>query len=110
MERRVGLRGRTDFPVTMLNGHFTHRARGIELSGTGIIVDRGRILDEATMPLLMNLCIRLPERRQPISALARHVRCYGSAQVLRFVALSDVDRLNLAEHLDIVHHGGTPLN
>ncbi len=110
MERRVGLRGRTDFPVTLASGFWKHEARGIEISGTGIILDRGRILEDSRMPLVMNLSIRLPERRRPILALARHVRCYGSAQVLRFVQLSDVDRLTLAEHLDIVHRRGTALN
>lgn len=110
MERRIGLRGRTDFPVTMESGFWRYAVRGIEISGTGIILDRGRSLDESSVPLLMNLSIRLPERRRPISAVARHVRCFGSQQVLRFVSLSDVDRLNLAEHLDIVQRRGARLN
>jgi hypothetical protein len=94
----------------MQDGFWKHEVRGIEISGTGIILDRGRSLDHGRMPLLMNLTIRLPERRRPIAALARHVRCYGNQQVLRFVTLSDVDRLNLAEHLDIVQRRGAPLN
>ena len=110
MERRLGLRGRTDFPVTMKDGFWHHEVRGIEISGTGIILDRGRALLDEQMPLLMNLSIRLPERRRPIAAVARHVRCFGSQQVLRFVSLSDVDRLNLAEHLDIVQRRGASLN
>jgi hypothetical protein len=110
MERRVGLRGRTDFPVTLAVGHRTLQVRGIELSAAGIIVDRRRPLDPMSAPLTVRLSIRLPERRRSIEAIARHVRCFDSQQVLRFVELADADRLTLAEHLDIVHLRGTALN
>lgn len=110
MERRVGLRGRTDFAVTATSGLFEKRARGIELSGTGIILDRGRPVDEEYAPLFMRLEIRLPERRRPIVAIARPVWSYGHQQAFRFIEISDVDRLTLAEHLDLVHHRGATLN
>jgi hypothetical protein len=110
MERRICLRGRTDFPVLLASGYREHRGRGVEISSSGIIVDRGLWLEGTDQPLTMRLTIRLPERRRPISALARHVRCFGSQQVLRFVQISDVDRLTLAEHLDIVQRRGACLN
>lgn len=110
MERRICLRGRTDFPVLLSSGYRRLHGRGIEISPSGIIVERGLWLDDAEQPLTMRLTIRLPERGRPISALARHVRCFGSQQVLRFVQISDVDRLTLAEHLDIVHRRGSALN
>lgn len=110
MERRICLRGRTDFPVLLASGYRRLHGRGIEISPSGIIVDRGLWLEEGDQPLMMRLTIRLPERRRPISAIARHVRCFGSQQVLRFVEISDVDRLTLAEHLDIVHRRGSVLN
>lgn len=110
MERRVGLRGRTDFAVLASNGFFKTRMRGVELSGTGIVLASGREIDPQRSPLYLHLEIRLPERRRPIVALARPVRCYGQQQVLRFIRISDVDRLTLAEHLDVVHRRGVELN
>ena len=110
MERRVGLRGRTDFAVTASNGFFAHQVRAVELSGTGIVLDQGRVLSESENPLYMHLEIRLPERRRPIRALARPVRSYGRQQAFRFIEISDVDRLTLAEHLDVVHRRGVELN
>src|SRR5690606_5267351 len=83
MERRICLRGRTDFPVLLSSGYRRLHGRGIEISPSGIIVERGLWLDDAEQPLTMRLTIRLPERGRPISALARHVRCFGSQQVLR---------------------------
>ncbi len=110
MERRVGLRGRTDFAVTASNGFFSRSVRAVELSGTGIVIDQGRVLRAEEEPLYMHLVIRLPERRRPITALARPVRSYGHQQAFRFIKISDVDRLTLAEHLDVVHRRGVELN
>ena len=110
MERRIGLRGRTDFSVTANDGFLAHQARCIELSGSGIVLERGYLLSDARAPLTMRLEIRLPERRRPIQVIARHVRCAGTTQALRFVQLSDADRLCLAEHLDLIHRRGDRLN
>lgn len=110
MERRVGLRGRTDFAVTAYNGFYSRRVRAVELSGTGIVLDQGRLVAQDTSPLFLRLEIRLPERRRPILALARPVHTYGHQQAFRFIKISDVDRLTLAEHLDVVHRRGVELN
>jgi hypothetical protein len=110
MERRVGLRGRTDFAVTASNGFYDRQVRAVELSGSGIVLDQGREENPEKTPLYVRLEIRLPERRRPISALARPVRSYGQQQAFRFIQISDVDRLSLAEHLDVVHRRGIELN
>jgi hypothetical protein len=110
MERRIGLRGRTDFAVLASNGFFQKRVRAVELSGTGIVLDSGREVDPSRCPLFMHLEIQLPERRRPILAIARPVRSYGQQQAYRFIKISDVDRLTLAEHLDVVHRRGVELN
>jgi hypothetical protein len=110
MERRVGLRGRTDFQVIARNGRLIARCRGIEISATGIIVDRGRPVGEREAPLFLKLELRLPERMKALRALARPVWAFGSQQALRFVRMSDVDRLSLAEHLDILRLRGVTLN
>jgi hypothetical protein len=100
MQHRVGLRARTDFRVVAKNGGFTAHCRGIEISSSGIIVDRGREPEDA--PLLMKLEMQLPERIRPLLALARPIWLRGSQQALKFVRISDVDRLTLAEHLDVL--------
>jgi hypothetical protein len=104
MQHRVGLRARTDFRVVAKNGGFVSHCRGIEISASGIIVDRGRELP--SQPLLIRLEMQLPERHRPLSALARPVWMRGSQQALKFVRISDVDRLTLAEHLDLLNLRG----
>lgn len=110
MERRVGLRARTDFRVIAHNGSLRAHCRGIEISATGIIVDRGRRVTRRDEPLVIKLEMQLPERMKALRALARPVWCFGSQQALRFVRMSDVDRLSLAEHLDILRLKGVTLN
>jgi len=102
MERRIGLRGRTDFRVIARNGILAAHCRGIEISSTGIILDRGREVTARETPLVMKLELLLPERVRRLRALARPVWSFGSQQALRFIHMSDVDRLDLAEHLDIL--------
>jgi hypothetical protein len=100
MQHRVGLRARTDFRVVAKNGGFVSHCRGIEISSSGIIVDRGR--ETFDDPLFMRLEMLLPERIRPLRALARPIWVHGSQQALKFVRISDVDRLTLAEHLDVL--------
>lgn len=108
MKHRVGLRARTDFRVIASHGGFVSYCRGIEISPSGIIVDRGRLrLDQ---PFLMGLEMLLPERIIPLRALARPIWMQGSQQAFKFVRISDVDRLTLAEHVDLVNLGGVALS
>lgn len=108
MQHRVGLRARTDFRVVARNGGFISLCRGIEISSSGIIVDRGR--ESPSQPLLMRLEMLLPERIRPLSALARPIWVCGTQQALKFVRISDVDRLTLAEHLDVLNLRGVCLS
>lgn len=105
LNRRLGWRARTDFAVTVQNGCFRASSRAIELSTTGIVLDRGHGLSERDCPLFLSLELRLPERRQALRSVGRPVWWFGSLQALTFVGLTDVDRLTLAEHLDILHRG-----
>lgn len=110
MERRTSLRGRTDVAVTTLVGRKRRKVRAVELSGNGIVLDQRRANQDGHHPLFMKLFIQLPERQRSIFAIARPVRSYGTQQALRFVEISDADRLNLAEHLDVLHRRGTRLS
>jgi len=109
MERRVGLRARTDFGVIARQGQRRARCRGIELGANGIVVDQGRSTRPLAERLLVDLELRLPERIRVLHAVARPVWSYGTQHALRFVRISDVDRLTLAEHMDLLRLRGVPL-
>jgi hypothetical protein len=102
MDRRVGLRGRTDFGVIAHDGILAARCRGIEISPTGIVVDRGTVVEARDQRLLIKLELWLPERLNALSAWARPVWTRGTQQALKLVKMADADRLTLAEHLDLV--------
>ena len=106
MERRVGLRGRTDFKVIAHDGILASHCRGIEVSPIGIVVDRGNPVHARHERVVLRLEIQLPERSRPIYALARPIWSRGTHQAFSFVRMSDADRLSLAEHLDLVHLRG----
>ena len=109
MNRRVGLRARTDFRVVTRDGSLESHGRGIEVSTTGMVVDRGKALGGRDQRILMNLELRLPERIRALTAVARPVWSRGTQQAFRFVKMSDVDRLNLAEHMDVLRLRGVPM-
>ena len=101
MLRRMNQRGRTDCSVTTHQGSLVSHYRGVELSPTGIVIDRGRPVEARDQRLFVEMEIALPERMKPLSALARPVWSYGSQQAFKFVRMSDADRLSLAEHVDL---------
>ncbi|MEB2314085.1 MAG: hypothetical protein OZ921_13685 [Sorangiineae bacterium] len=110
MERRFGFRARTDFGVVAREGTLSAHCRAVELSSTGIVLDRGHPVQPRDERILIPLELRLPERHRTIRAIGRHVRSFGSRQCLKFIRIHDADRLSLAEHLDLCHLRGTPLS
>ena len=110
MDRRVGLRARTDFRVIASRGPLRSQYRGVEVSPTGIVLDRGRPIGDLDSPLLMRLELQLPEYLKPVRALARPIWSFGTQQAFKFVRIADVDRLILAEHLDFMSVRGVVLN
>lgn len=74
-----------------------------------MVLDRGRLVHQDDSPVLLRLELQLPERHRPVSVVARPVWSHGTQQGVKFVDMSDVDRLNLAEHLDIVSRRGVGL-
>lgn len=109
MNRRIGLRARTDFAVVARDGILAARCRGIEISSGGIVVDRGRAVLPRHDRIVVPLEMQLPERHKPLFALARPVWSFGTHQAMKFVRISDVDRLTLAEHLDLLSTRGIGL-
>ena len=110
MDRQIGLRARTDFRVITNDGGLESHCRGIEVSPTGMIVDRGRSLDPARQPMLLGLELRLPERVRALKAVARPIWVSGTQQAFKFVKMSDADRLTLAEHMDVLRLRGVPMS
>ena len=109
-ERQIGLRGATDFPIVAHDGTFATHCRAVDLSSTGVVIERGRPLVQSDGTNLLRLELYLPGSNRPVRTLARAVRSAGSRQAFRFVAISDADRLSLAEHLDRCWRGGTILH
>ena len=107
MERRIGFRGRTDFKVITRDGSLASHCRGIEVSPSGIVLERGRKIERRHERILLRLESHLPERVKTVKVLARPIWSSGTQQALRFVRISDADRLTLAEHLDVLTHRGT---
>jgi hypothetical protein len=104
-----GQRGRTDFNVTTRDGKLVSRCRGIEISSSGIVLDRGRELNDNDQRIVLELEINLPDMPLPVWALARPVWRFGTHQALKFIRMSDPDRLSLAEHVDVLmQRGGKP--
>ena len=98
---RLAERARTDFRVRASCGPRIGEYRGVDVSTTGILIDRGRPIEARDAPVFVGLEMHLPERRVPLCAVARPVWAFGSQQALKFVAIDDADRLALAEHVDL---------
>lgn len=102
MSYRMSERARTDCSVRTEQGRVISIYRGIEVSPTGIVIDRGRPIRDRDRAVFIHMEITLPERVRPLRAVARPVWSFGTHQAFKFVRISDVDRLNLAEHVDLV--------
>jgi hypothetical protein len=110
MDRRFGLRARTNFRVIAQRGPVLCQYRSVEVSPMGIVIDRGRPIAEFDSPLIIRLELQLPEYLKSVRAVARPIRSFGTQQAFKFVRISDVDRLILAEHLDFMSVRGVVLN
>ena len=100
-ERSIGLRASTRMPVALCEGSHAAHCLALELSATGVVVDRGRVLSEREEKALFRVELFLPDQRYPVRVLARVARrARRHAYAMKFVLISDVDRLTLMEHLD----------
>jgi len=110
MGRRVGLRTKTDFRVIAERGPLCSVYRGVDVSTTGIVLDRGRLIGELDWPLVQRLELQLPTHLKTVRALARPIWSNETRQAFKFVRIADVDRLILAEHLDFMSVRGVVLH
>jgi len=103
MERRIGARIGTDFRLTARRNGICYEHRAVDLSATGALIRSRRSLRRP--PLLQHLELEIGAPK-PLRTLARTVWAEGKWQGVRFVGLSDVDRLDIAEHIDRVEGRG----
>lgn len=94
-DRRMGIRMQTSFSVTAFVGGHPVPCSGVDLSTTGALVRRPT---PRHAPLVQHVELDIGDRK--IRGAARTVWADGDLQAIRFVGLTDVDRLEIAEHLD----------
>ena len=80
--------------VAFRHGH-PSECRALDLSASGALLRRSR---PHAPPLVQKL--RLELGGATVTTYARTVWSRGGLEAVRFVGLSDVDRLEIAEHLD----------
>jgi hypothetical protein len=102
------MRAQIDFPVIQHVDGFGHACRGIDISSRGLVVRRPARLLERDPRLLYSLELRIGDRS--IRTLARTVWTEGPLQAMRYVGMSDADRLEIAEELDRARRGGAVLH
>lgn len=99
-QRSVGLRCRTWFPVQVELAQSKVHCQAVEVSGTGIVLEHAGGFQLPERPTPLRLELQLSPKLQ-ITVLARPIRQFGGKFcALKFVAISDVDRLSLMEQLD----------
>jgi hypothetical protein len=111
MERRLGLRGLVDLPVIQHVDGFPHECRVVDISSRGLVVQRTKTLVSRRSRLFYWLELPiLDDAGRRIHALARPVWTHGALQAMRYVAVNEVDQLEIAELLDRLGRRGTVLH
>ena len=96
MERRIGARVRTDLHLTAYRDGRAVPCRAVDLSPGGVLVRRG---GRRAVPMVQRIELDLGHAK-PLRAMARTVWRSDELHALRFVGMNDVDRLEIAQHLD----------
>jgi hypothetical protein len=102
IERRRSARMRTDLPVVAYQDGMAHRVRAVDLSCSGALIQRRSARHP---PMIQRLELHLGGEA-PVRGVARTVWSSGDLHAVRFVELDDVDRLDLAEHIDLLQGRG----
>ena len=110
MERRLGLRGQVDLPVIQHVDGFPHECRVVDISSRGMVVQRTKSLAARRSRLLYLMELPLDGQGRRVHALARPVWTHGKYQALRYVAVNEIDQLEIAEMLDRLGRRGTVLH
>ena len=98
MDRRRSGRALVDLPTCAIVAGFRHVGRVLELSSSGVVLERPPGLSDASLtgvPLELHL-----GGAGPLYARATPVWGYEKRLAMRFVGIADADRLRIAEYLD----------
>lgn len=95
--RRAGFRLDTFVPARAYRDGYALRATVVDISATGALI---RLQAKGSLPLVQRLELEL--ETTTLCTLARTVWQRDDVYAVRFIGLCDVDRLNIAEHLDAV--------
>jgi hypothetical protein len=96
MERRRFARVRADVPLVANYNGFTERLRAVDLSAGGALVQRS---GQIPPPMMQRFEMQLETGRR-IRGLARTIWSRRDCFAVRFVGMSDADRLEIAELVD----------
>lgn len=110
MERRFGLRGQVDLPAIQHLDGFSHECRVVDISARGLVVQRTKVLAERPSRLMYRLELPIDGGERLIQAVARPVWTQGLLQAMRYVAVDEVDQLEIAELLDRLGRRGAVLH
>jgi hypothetical protein len=110
MERRFGLRGQVDLPAIQHLDGFSHECRVVDISARGLVVHRTKVLAERPSRLMYRLELPIDGGERLIQAVARPVWTQGVLQAMRYVAVDEVDQLEIAELLDRLGRQGAVLH
>jgi hypothetical protein len=108
-QRSIGLRGDTEFPVLIYDGVVASHCHAVEVSSTGIVLERGFPGRSNERRGSVRLELYLEDAPRPLRVLARSVRWLGTKEAYKFTTINDADRLTLTEHLDREWRRGHPL-
>ena len=109
MERRSGPRTLCDYSLTAIIDGYRHLCRAVDLSVSGLVVERSRALLDREFHQVTAFELDLGATR-PIRLRGRPIWTRDRLTAIRFVAINDADRLTLAEYLDRKRLLGDPLH
>lgn len=101
LPRSVGMRLRASVPVRLVRGRRTLVCRAIEPPTTSVVLEYagGFTLHGKPAPVHLEFFVEIGAK--PLRALARPTRrCSDARYAFKLVAMTDVDRLQLAEFID----------
>ena len=101
MDRRFNQRVLSAVSIRAQESGQVAKGKVIDLSVTGILVDLDRDVTHRDNLGFVEIEMDLPGNGS-VRATARPIRSIGHHQALKFVHMSDMDRLALAEHIDAV--------
>lgn len=92
---RTASRYHSNLPTRIHRDGHVIESRSVDLSTSGVLIRHNKI---RMWPMVQTVELDIGHKK--ISALARTAWCFGDLHAVHFVGMDDVDRLEIAEHLD----------